>query len=187
MSKLASVPDQGPTRREVLSGLGLAVASLASSAEAQTAPPARAFRGAHAPRPLPFDAAKLTGISEKLIRSHWENNYGGAVKALNAVEERLAAAMNDKDLPPYLYGDWKREELVRTGSVVLHENYFGNLGGDGKASGAGLALVVALVALLTLLALPLLLVLLVVRRETALSRGARVGGQGRGRRGGESE
>ena len=130
-----------PTRREVLSGLGLAVASLAATAEADPVPPARAFRATHAPKPLPFDPAKLTGISEKLIRSHWENNYGGAVKALNAVEERLAAAMADKDLPPYLYGDWKREELVRTGSVVLHENYFANLGGDGKASGAGLALV----------------------------------------------
>ena len=45
--------------------------------------------------------------------------------------------LEDKDLPPYLYGDLKREELVRTGSVVLHEHYFGNLGGDGKASGSG--------------------------------------------------
>ncbi|HVQ31377.1 MAG TPA: Fe-Mn family superoxide dismutase [Vicinamibacteria bacterium] len=130
-----------PTRREVLSGLGLAVASFASTADADPVPPARAFRGAHTPKPLPFDPTKLTGISEKLIRSHWENNYSGAVKALNAVEDRLATAMADKDLPPYLYGDWKREELVRTGSVVLHENYFANLGGDGKPSGAALALV----------------------------------------------
>jgi Fe-Mn family superoxide dismutase len=134
-----------PTRREVLSGLGLAAASLASGqAEAQPAPapsPAPAFRAAHVPKPLPFDPAKLNGISEKLIRSHWENNYSGAVKALNAVEERLTTAMKDKDLPPYLYGDWKREELVRTGSVVLHENYFANLGGDGKPSGAALALI----------------------------------------------
>ena len=141
MSKRVSVAGIEPTRREVLSGLGLAVAALASRAEAETAPSARAFRAAHAPKPLPFDAAKLTGISEKLIRSHWENNYSGAVKALNAVEERLAAAMTDKDLPPYLYGDWKREELVRTGSVVLHENYFANLGGDGKPTGTGLTLV----------------------------------------------
>ena len=47
----------------------------------------------------------------------------------------------DKDLPPYIYGDLKREELVRTGSVVLHENYFANLGGDGKASGKALDLI----------------------------------------------
>lgn len=29
----------------------------------------------------------------------------------------------------------KREELVRTGSVVLHDHYFANLGGDGKPGG----------------------------------------------------
>jgi len=101
----------------------------------------RAYLGQHQPRPLPFDPAKLKGLSEKLIKSHWENNYGGAVKALNAVEQKLAAAMKDKDLPAYLYGDTKREELVRTGSVVLHELYFSNLGGDGKASGKVLDLI----------------------------------------------
>jgi Fe-Mn family superoxide dismutase len=49
--------------------------------------------------------------------------------------------MKDKDLPAYVYGDLKREELVRTGSVVLHEQYFANLGGDGKAAGAVLDLI----------------------------------------------
>jgi len=92
---------------------------------------APAFAGTHEPRPLSFDPAKLTGLSERLIRSHWENNYCGAVKALNAVEQRLAAMLEDPDLPPYVYGDLKREELLRTGSVRLHELYFGNLGGDG--------------------------------------------------------
>lgn len=96
---------------------------------------ARAFGGQHQPKPLPFNPSKLNGFSEKLLRSHWANNYGGAVKALNAVEQRLGAMLGEKDLPPYMYGDLKREELVRTGSVVLHEHYFANLGGDGKASG----------------------------------------------------
>jgi Fe-Mn family superoxide dismutase len=68
-------------------------------------------------------SGKTHGISEKLIRSHHENNYTGAVKALNVVEQRLAALSKDKDLPPYLYGDLKRQELIRTGSVVLHEKY----------------------------------------------------------------
>jgi Fe-Mn family superoxide dismutase len=102
---------------------------------------ARAFRGQHQPQPLRFNPAKLKGISEKLIRSHWENNYGGAVKALNVVEQRLAAMLKEKDLPAYIYGDLKREELVRTGSVVLHELYFGNLGGDTKPAGKGLELI----------------------------------------------
>jgi Fe-Mn family superoxide dismutase len=100
----------------------------------------RAFRGEHQAKPLKFDSAKLKGLSERLIRSHWENNYGGALKALNAIERRLAALLSDEDLPPYVYGDLKREELVRTGSVVLHEHYFDNLGGDGRANGPVLQL-----------------------------------------------
>ena len=122
------------------SSAGLALTGLV--AEAQTsagASPAPAFRGQHQIKPLPFDPAKLNGISEKLIRSHHENNYSGAVRALNAVEQRLEALPKEKDLPAYIYGDLKREELVRTGSMVLHEIYFGNLGGDGKAGGDILA------------------------------------------------
>jgi Fe-Mn family superoxide dismutase len=119
-------------------GLALSTATIAG-AQNESQATSRAFGGAHQPKPLPFDPAKLRGLSEKLIRSHHENNYTGAVKALNAVEQRLAAMLNDKELPAYIYGDLKREELVRTGSVVLHEIYFGNLGGDGKAAGDVLA------------------------------------------------
>lgn len=98
-----------------------------------SSPPA--FAGAHEPKPLAFDPAKLDGLSERLLRSHWENNYIGSVKALNMIEKRLATALKDPDLPPVVYGGLKREELHRTGSVVLHERYFDNLGGDGKAGG----------------------------------------------------
>src|SRR5262245_57606612 len=124
--------------------LGLSASSLASGSDlfgitsqgsSAQAGPARAFAGTHQPRPLPFDPAKLKGLSEKLIRSHWENNYGGAVKALNAVEQHLAGLLREKDIPPYVYGDLKREELVRSGSVVLHELYFANLGGEPKPAG----------------------------------------------------
>lgn len=121
-----------------LGGIGLLIDSEAAAQNPPSAAP-KVFAGQHQPKPLPFDPAKLKGLSEKLLRSHWENNYGGAVRALNAVEQRLAASLNDKDLPAYIYGDLKREELVRTGSVVLHEYYFANLGGDGKAGGEVLA------------------------------------------------
>lgn len=96
--------------------------------------PSPAFKSHEALRPLPFDPARLNGLSERLVRSHWENNYGGSVKALANVKARLALAGGDKDLPPYVYNDLKREHLIRTASVVLHELYFENLGGDGKAS-----------------------------------------------------
>jgi Fe-Mn family superoxide dismutase len=86
------------------------------------------------PTPLPFDPKSLTGLSEKLIQSHWENNYGGAVKALNTVRGRLVQALDDANTPAYVYNGLKREQLLRTGSVVLHDLYFANLGGNGKAS-----------------------------------------------------
>src|SRR5215213_10415878 len=140
------------SRREALRGIIAGSAALTigankdmeeegSNVQQTAAQSALAFRGQRQPKPLPFDAAKLKGLSEKLIKSHWENNYGGAVKALNAVEQRLDSMLKDKDLPPYVYGDLKREELIRTGSVVLHEQYFGNLGGEGKAGGKVLELI----------------------------------------------
>ena len=95
-----------------------------------------AFAGAHQPKPLHFDPAKLDGLSERLIRSHWENNYVGSVKTLNMIETGLAAAMTDPDLPPVVYGGLNREELHRTDSVVLHEIYFNGLGGNGQAAGS---------------------------------------------------
>jgi len=93
---------------------------------------APAFQPRDVPKPLSFDPAKLAGLSERLMRSHWENNYGGSVKALSVVKKRLADALADPAVPPFVYNDLKREHLLRTGSVVLHELYFDNLGGSGK-------------------------------------------------------
>jgi superoxide dismutase, Fe-Mn family len=132
------------TRREAITGIfatGASVLALNHKVNAQTEMPMKVFRGEHQPKPLPFDATKLKGISEKLIKSHWENNYTGSVKALNAVEQRLAVMLKEKDLPAYIYGNLKREELIRTGSVVLHEQYFANLGGNGKADGKALEVI----------------------------------------------
>ena len=101
-----------------------------------TSPASPAFIASATLKPLGFDPARLNGLSERLIRSHWENNYGGSVKALAVVKKQLAEALENKDTPPYVYNDLKREHLMRTGSVVLHELYFDNLGGDGKPDGA---------------------------------------------------
>ena len=48
-----------------------------------------------------------------------------------------------KDAAPYQLGALKREELMATNSMILHELYFGNLGGDGKASGSIVPLLTA--------------------------------------------
>lgn len=116
-------------------GLGLLATTLGSAAQADTTETAKgpAFDSTQTPASLPFDPKSLKGLSEKLIQSHWENNYTGAVKALNVVRGRLAQAGANANTPAYVYNGLKREQLFRTGSVVLHEAYFGNLGGDGKA------------------------------------------------------
>jgi superoxide dismutase, Fe-Mn family len=139
------------TRRTALGAIsvGTAAAAMAGAAKAAAtdpaaaaAAPAPAFSAGHQPRPLKFDPARLDGLSERLIRSHWENNYQGSVKALNMIEGRLASAMADTALPAVVYGGLKREELHRTGSVVLHELYFEQFGGNGQIGGAvGAALV----------------------------------------------
>src|SRR5207247_3636240 len=131
-------------RRTLLSSAVATAAVLGSAHAADTQPtqekttmPALpAFESQSALKPLAFDPAKLKGLSERLIRSHWENNYGGSVKALAVVKKQLAEALENKDTPPYVYNDLKREHLMRTGSVVLHDLYFDNLGGNGKADAA---------------------------------------------------
>jgi len=79
---------------------------------------------------LSCDPAKLSGLSEKLIVSHWENNYGGAVKRLNAIEQKLAE-LNWASAPVFEINGLKREEMIASGSMILHEVYFDSLGGAG--------------------------------------------------------
>ena len=81
-------------------------------------------------RPLSCDPAKLNGLSEKLIVSHWENNYGGAVKRLNVIEQKLAE-LNWASAPVFEINGLKREEMIASGSMILHEVYFDSLGGAG--------------------------------------------------------
>jgi superoxide dismutase, Fe-Mn family len=143
-----------PSRRDFLELTGGAIAAVTlSSAVAGAAPgprppaqprPAQPPRlpppppglapGAHAVRELPFQAGKLTGISAAMITSHHANNYGGAVKNLNKVELELAKLT--KDTPGFQVAALRERELTYTNSMILHELYFGNLGGDGAPSGA---------------------------------------------------
>jgi Fe-Mn family superoxide dismutase len=120
-------------RRELLGAAVVAVAAVSAQALNAAEAPAPAFAAGTELKPLAFDPARLNGLSERLIRSHWENNYGGSVRALAAVKQRLAAAAADTELPAYLYNEIKREHLLRNGSVTLHEYYFDNLGGNGQA------------------------------------------------------
>jgi Fe-Mn family superoxide dismutase len=81
-------------------------------------------------KPLSCDPARLNGLSERLVVSHWENNYGGAVKRLNAIEQRLGE-LNWGSAPVFEINGLKREEMIASGSMILHEVYFDSLGGTG--------------------------------------------------------
>ena len=73
----------------------------------------------------------LNGLSLKLIESHYENNYGGALRRLNAITEKLEA-LDFANTPGFVINGLKREELIALNSTLLHELYFASLGGDGK-------------------------------------------------------
>ena len=85
----------------------------------------------YVPRPLPFDPRGLPGLSEKLLRSHYDNNYKGAVTRLNDARQRLAEI--DADTPGYVLHGLTQSELTFKHSVVLHELYFGNLAAGGSS------------------------------------------------------
>jgi Fe-Mn family superoxide dismutase len=82
-------------------------------------------------KPLSCDPSKLKGLSEKLIVSHYENNYGGAVKRLNAIAAQLDS-LDFATAPVFAINGLKREELVASNSMILHELYFDGLRTDGE-------------------------------------------------------
>ena len=86
-------------------------------------------------RPLSCDPKKLKGLSERLIVSHWENNYGGAVKRLNAITAQLGG-LDFTTAPVFVINGLKREELIATNSMILHELYFDGLGDGGAPNTA---------------------------------------------------
>ena len=82
-------------------------------------------------KPLACDPQHVKGMSERLIISHYENNYGGAVKRLNLIEEQLSG-LDFATAPTFVVNGLKREQLVAMNSMILHELFFGNLGEAGE-------------------------------------------------------
>ena len=84
---------------------------------------------------LGCDPGRLKGLSEKLIVSHYENNYGGAVKRLNAICEQLAG-LDPAGAPVFVINGLKREQLIAMNSMILHELYFDGLSAGGDPGSA---------------------------------------------------
>jgi Fe-Mn family superoxide dismutase len=78
-------------------------------------------------KPLSCNPGTIAGMSEKIIVSHWENNYSGAVKRLNAIEAQLAE-LDWATAPVFVINGLKREQMVAMNSMLLHEAFFDSLG-----------------------------------------------------------
>ena len=85
-------------------------------------------------KPLACDPTRIKGMSEQLIVSHYENNYGGAVRRLNAIATQLAE-LDFATAPVFVINGLKREELVATNSMILHELFFASLGSESEPQG----------------------------------------------------
>ncbi|MFL5019963.1 MAG: Fe-Mn family superoxide dismutase, partial [Rhizobium sp.] len=131
----------GIERRDFMRNAGLIVGAAAtaalieSPALAQTSSTSRLEPMTYEIKPLPFDPKDIKGISEKVLVSHYENNYVGAVKRLNAIGTQLAE-LDFAKAPVFMINGLKREELIATNSMILHEAYFQGLGGGGAPKGA---------------------------------------------------
>jgi len=119
----------------LMAGVATVTAAVPVATRAEAASPATGAPTVYEVKPLPFDPAKVQGLSEKLLTSHHDNNYAGAVKRLNAILAQLAS-LDWATAPNFVVNGLKREELIAANSMILHEHYFNALGGDGKLGGA---------------------------------------------------
>ena len=128
-------------RRNFIQTAGLLASAAAATglieqpALAQSAQQTGAKPMIYEAKPLSLDPKTIKGISEKVLVSHYENNYVGAVKRLNAIGAQLAD-LDFAKAPNFVINGLKREELVATNSMILHEVYFDSMGGAGRPAGA---------------------------------------------------
>jgi Fe-Mn family superoxide dismutase len=119
-------------RRSLAAGAGLLVGALALRTEAQQKmEEAEQLASANKPdlrvQPLTLNPDKIPGLSAKLLTSHHDNNYAGAVKRLGAIEDQLVK-FDFANAPSFQLSGLKREEHIAYNSTILHELYFASLG-----------------------------------------------------------
>jgi hypothetical protein len=85
-------------------------------------------------KPLACEPSRIKGMSKKLLVSHYENNYGGAVNRLNSIEAQLVE-LDFAKAPGFLINGLKREELIASNSMILHKLFFASLGEESAPDG----------------------------------------------------
>jgi hypothetical protein len=85
-------------------------------------------------KPLACDPKRIKGMSETLLVSHYENNYGGAVNRLDAITAQFAE-LDFAKAPGFVINGLKREELIASNSMILHELFFSSLGDESTPEG----------------------------------------------------
>lgn len=119
-------------RRDLLAAGGaLALGAIT----AHSAPVHAATPTSFEPKPLGLDPKSIKGLSEKIITSHYDNNYKGAVTRLNAINAELAK-LDIATAPGFAINGLKREQLIAANSMILHEIHFASLGAGGEPAGA---------------------------------------------------
>jgi Fe-Mn family superoxide dismutase len=117
-------------------GAALAAALPLTQAAAQSQTPVPGAKPVtYSVKPLPFDPKTIKGLSERILVSHYENNYTGAVNRLNAITAQLAG-LDYASAPGFLINGLKREELIATNSMILHDLYFAGLGEESRPGAA---------------------------------------------------
>lgn len=119
-------------RSLIAAGVALGAAANVSAAPALAAEAAPAL--SFTPKPLPYDPGAIPGLSAKLLTSHHDNNYVGAVKRLGAIRAAFAQ-LDSATAPGFTVNGLKREELMAWNSMILHEIYFAGLGAPSRPSG----------------------------------------------------
>lgn len=103
-------------------------------AQSPPSPPASPYQI----RPLPFDPAHVPGFSERILTSHHDNNYTGAVNRIGPIQAQLAQ-LDWASAPGFQINGLKREELLAVNSMILHEIFFNSLGTAANRPGSALA------------------------------------------------
>lgn len=125
-------------RRDLVIGTAAGIAAIGASAAlpivgaAQAAAPAA--KPGYEPKPLGLDPKAIKGLSEKIITSHYDNNYKGAVARVGSIQGEVAK-LDMATAPGFVLNGLKREELMAINSMILHEVYFASLGAGGEPTG----------------------------------------------------